>query len=368
MKTIKVIFKLCLLSLVLISCDGSDSDELKEILDRFENGIIVSAEGNFGVKDGSISFVSSDYSVASNFVYDGVNGAQLGGLIQSIAFNGENAYVVLNDVNSIVVLDRYTFKKKAIITEGLENPRYMAFANGKGYVTNWGDSSVITDEFVAVVDLELNKVTSSISVANGPEQIVSKDNKLYVSNRGGTGWGTAYNNLISVIDASTNNITATIEVKDAPDDLVFNSVGNLVVLSQGEQSSWVEGEGGVWYPEVETIAAIQTIDLSTNTVSISIEFAEGVHPNLLDTDNGKIYYHIGYSGVYAIDEAAVELSQNAAITTENLYGMSVDNDKIYGVQYSFEALSKLFITDVNTSSTLYSTAVGLGASKVYFNE
>ncbi|WP_152286463.1 YncE family protein [Flavicella marina] len=355
------------MSLVLISCNENDSDELKEILDRFENGIIVSAEGAWQAKDGSISFVSSDYSVASNFVYDGVNGAKLGGLIQSIAFNGENAYVVLNDVNTIVVMDRYTFKKKAIITEGLENPRYMAFANGKGYVTNWGDSNVITDEFVAVVDLELNKVTSSISVSNGPEQIVSKNNKIYVSNRGGTGYGTAFNNLISVIDASTNNITSTIEVKDAPDDLAFNSAGNLVVLSQGEET-WAQDNEENWYVARESIGAIQTIDLSTNTVSISIEFADGVHPNLLDTDNGKIYYHIGYSGVYAIDEAAVELSQNAAITTENLYGMSVDNDKIYGVQYSFEALSKLFITDVNTSSTLYSTAVGLGASKVYFNE
>ncbi|MEI6864557.1 DUF5074 domain-containing protein [Flavicella sp.] len=368
MKTTKLIFKLFLLSIVFISCTEDDSSDLTELLDTYENGIIVSAEGSYGSKDGSLSFIAGDYSTASNFVYKSVNGAQLGGLIQSVAFNGDDAYIVLNDANSIVVVDRYTFVQKAVITDDLNNPRYMAFANGKGYVTNWGDSNVVTDEFIAVVDLALNKVESTFEISNGPERIVSKNNILYVSNKGGTGYGTPYNNIVSVIDTDANNRISTIIVKDAPDDLVFNSVGNLVVLSQGEESSWVEGDNGIWYPEVETIAAIQTIDISSNTLISTIEFTEGIHPNLLDVDGGNIYYHINYSGVFSIEENATELSQGDAITTDKLYGMTVKEGKLYGVQYSFEALSKLTITDVNSKSTLYSTAVGLGASKIYFNE
>lgn len=366
MKATKLIFKLFLLSLVFISC--TEDDKIDDILKRFENGIIVSSEGNWQAKDGSLSFVARDYSASSNFVYEGVNGAKLGGLIQSIAFNGSDAYIVLNDVNTIVIVDRYTFVKKAIITTELSNPRYMAFANGKGYVTNWGDADNTTDDFIAVVDLDVNKVTSTFSISNGPERIISNGNKLYVSNKGGTGTGTAYNNVISVIDTDANNAISTIEVKDAPDELVFSSAGDLVVLSQGEQSSWVKGDDGIWYAEVETLAAIQTIDITSNTVNSTIEFAVGVHPGLLDVDGGNIYYHIGYTGVFSIAESATELSQEPAIATDNLYGMTIKDGKLYGVKKTFETLSELIITDVTSKSTLYSTAVGLGASKIYFNE
>lgn len=365
MKTTKLIFKLFLLSLVFISCNEDSAPT--EILDTFENGIIVSAEGAWKAKDGSISFVSEDYGLSKNFLYEGVNGAKLGGLIQSIGFNGDDAYIVLNDVNTIVVADRYTFLKKAVITTGLTNPRYIAFANGKGYVTNWGDADNVSDEFIAVIDLDSNKVESSFSISNGPERILTIGNKLYVGNRGGTGSGTAFNNIITVIDLDNNNSISTIQVNDAPDELVLSSTGNLVVLSQGEQT-WAQDDENNWYVARESIGAIQTIDLSTNTVSSSIEFAEGIHPNLMDVDGGNIYYHIAYSGVFSIAEDAVQLSLDTAISTDNLYGMSVKNGKIYGVQYSFEDLSKLIITDVNSKSALYSTAVGLGASKIYFNE
>jgi len=366
MKTTKLIFKLFLLSLVFVACDEDTTPS--EILDTFENGIIISAEGAWKAKDGSISFVSEDYSMSTNFLYKGVNGSKLGGLIQSIGFNGDDAYIVLNDVNTIVVADRYTFLKKAVITTGLTNPRYIAFANGKGYVTNWGDADNINDEFIAVVDLESNKVESTFSISNGPEQIVSQGSKLYVSNRGGTGSGTAYNNVVSVIETDAANAISTIEVNDAPDDMVFNAAGNLVVLSQGEQSSWAQDENGIWYAQIETTAAIQTIDVSSNTVSSTIEFGVGVHPNLLDIDGSNIYYHIGYIGVFSIADDATELSEEAAILTDNLYGMSVKDGKVYGVLKTFEELSELIITDATSKSKLYSTAVGLGASKIYFNE
>ena len=67
MKTTKLIFKLFLFNLVLISCNDNDKPGLEEFLDRYENGIMISSEGNFGDKDGSLSFVAGDYSFLQIF-------------------------------------------------------------------------------------------------------------------------------------------------------------------------------------------------------------------------------------------------------------------------------------------------------------
>ncbi len=48
----------------------------------------------------------------------------------------------------------------------------MTFANGKGYVTDWGDGGSATDDVVAIINLATNTVESSISVGEGPEQII----------------------------------------------------------------------------------------------------------------------------------------------------------------------------------------------------
>jgi len=65
------------------------------------------------------------------------------------------------------------------------------------------------DDFVAVIDLATNTVESTIPVSEGPEHIESIDGKLYVSHKGGYGYGTT----ISVIDAA-NTVASTITVGD----------------------------------------------------------------------------------------------------------------------------------------------------------
>ncbi|MGY0426734.1 MAG: YncE family protein, partial [Polaribacter sp.] len=151
MKITKLIFKLLVLSTIFTSC-SNESPEIPELSGNYNNGIIISAEGAFGNKDGSISYVNENLNrLATNFIYTGVNDAQLGGLIQSITFSDTEAYIILNDVNTIIVADRYTFKKITEIKTGLKNPRYMAITNGKGYVTNWGDGADTSDDFLAII-------------------------------------------------------------------------------------------------------------------------------------------------------------------------------------------------------------------------
>ncbi|WP_343329883.1 cell surface protein [Polaribacter staleyi] len=362
MKITKSIFKLFIISLVFTSCSNND-EEFPEITGNYKDGIIVSAEGGFGNKDGSISYVNENLNrLATNFIYTGVNNAQLGGLIQSISFTDTEAYIILNDVNTIVVADRYTFEKITEINTGLNNPRYMATANGKGYITNWGNPSDITDDYLAVIDLATNTIESTtISLDNGVERILAKDNKLYVSHKGA--WSS--NNIISIVDLAANNTVEKIIVKDNPDELIFDVSGNLIVLSEGKPLTY--GGAPDYAVLTNTTSSISFINLSNNTITKEIEFSDNERASQMSYVNGEIYYYMGSEQkVFTINENDTTLATDG-IATGNIYGMSVKDNKLFTTSYSFTALSKLIVTDLSTKEVVYSSPVGLGASKIYFN-
>ncbi len=351
-----------LLSLFLFSCSDDDTREIEVVADqKFENGFFVSSEGNFGAKDGSMAYVSNDFSTTTNFAYNKVNDVQLGGLVQSITFGEKNAYVILNDANTIIIIDKVTLKQVAVVTSGLGNPRYMTIVGDKGYITNWGDGADTTDDYVAVLDLNTNRIdeASKISLANGVEQILNKDNKLYISHKGAFSTG----NIISVVDLGSNNAVTTITVKDKPDEMVIAENGQLVVLSEGNPTAF----GGAPLFEVleRTTAAIQFINTSTNEVDKEIIFSENVGAELMAYENGKIHYNVG-TKVFTIDDTATSLSSEAGIEVGNIYGMDVNDNKLYTVSFAFTSFSDLNIIDIATGAIEFSTAVGLGASKIYF--
>ncbi len=358
MKTSKLILNLFFLSLVIISCSD---DEIPEVFGDFENGLLISAEGNFGEKNGSMSYLGESLTgEPDNFIYQDVNGAQLGGLVQSVAFNGDDAYIILNDVNAIVVADRYTMEQKSVILSGLDNPRYMTFAGSKGYVTNWGAGFDTTDDYIAVVDLSSNTVEAeTISLANGVEQIVTHNAKLYITHKGAF----STNNIISVVDLNNDNEVTEITVLDNPDEIFVSNSGNLIVLCEGHTTYNAD------FSEILSVtnSAICFVDTNTNELTSHLEFPEGQKVSLMDYENETIYYYeSSTTTAYQMDETANNLPL-AGIGVGAIYGMSVEEDKLYTVTYDFVQLSELLIYDLNTKEEVYSAEVGLGASKVYFN-
>lgn len=231
----------------------------------------------------------------------------------------------------------------------------MAVANGKGYVTNWGDGFDTTDDFVAVINLETNSVESTIPMAEGPEQILVYANKLYVSHKGGYN----SNNIISVVDLATNAVN-TIPVNDVPDDMIINNSRELVVLCEGNQD-WAAGG--------ETTASIAKIDLSTDTVSDTFVFADGVHPAQMSYSNGNLYYQVNNS-IFKMTDFAPTLPTTSIINlgTITTYGMAVKADRLYVTDAKdYNSLGDLLIYDLNSNTKIHTFEVGLIASKIYFN-
>ncbi len=346
----------------VVSVDGetdlitSDSSITLNLNDNdsfaYENGILVMHEGNFFGGNASISFVTNDLSTVSNDIFNEVNQKALGDTAQSMGFDGDLAYIVVNNSQTVEVVNRYNFESLGTVDADLLNPRYIAFANGKGYVTNWGDGGNPVDDFVAVINLEDYTVESTISVPEGPEWIVANGNTLYVAHQGGFN----QNNIVSVIDATTNMLGTPITVADRPNSM------QLI----GEEL-WVLSGGNPAFTGNETAGQLDKINTTTNTVDDTFEFAVTEHPNYLSADGNTLYYLLG-GEVYTLATTDNALPTSAIITGVSFYDMSVNEGRLYGVDAKdFASNGSLEVYDLSSNSLLESLEVSLIPGAVYFN-
>ncbi|GAA4272376.1 DUF5074 domain-containing protein [Aquimarina gracilis] len=346
------------LGILLVSC-SSDDDGMELPKGDFDNGILISHEGTFGGVTGSVSFIPNDFSTIQNDIYNATNGEDLGVFQQSIGFNGDLAFIVVDNANTITVVNRYTFEKVSTITTGLSTPRYITFFNNKGYVTNWGDTASSTDDFIAVVNLTDYTVESTtIPVSEGPEQILERNGNLYVSHKGGFG----FNNVVTVINTS-NNQTQELIVGDKPDELAFDTAGDLWVLCEGRTT--FDADFNIIDQTPGTLVKINT---TTNVVDTTINFEGTNQPSLMTYSNGTIYFYLN-SAVYSMSETSTTLPTASIISGDfDFYGMQVNENKLYAVDagdFASSGIMKVF--DLSNNQETNSMTVGIVPAKIYFN-
>ena len=345
----------------LEDCDGDGFNNLTEcengtnpldaFLGAFENGILVTNEGPFGNGTGTVTFISDDYSTIDDTIFNDVNGSDLGNIVQSMGFSGDHAYIIANNSHKIEVVNRYTFETIATITEGLNNPRYFVAVGTNGYVTNWGDPFDETDDFVAIIDLTTNTVTSTISVTFGPEKIIESRGNIYVAHQGGY----SQNSILTIINAESNSFITTIEVGDVPNSMVI-SEGNLWVLCGGNPN-WTGNE---------TNGRLVKIDVNTNETVQAFDFELTEHPSSLTIDATNLIYSLG-GGVYSNDTSSASLPTNSIIDGF-FYAMTANDGKLYATDAGdFASNGSLIIYDLTTNTEMQTIEVGIIPGGVYFN-
>lgn len=362
MKTNKFLI-LALAALTFFTSCESDDDTIGDIPDpgteeAYSEGIFILNEGNFGSGNSSVSFLDTGMTEVSNGIFSEVNsGAALGDVAQSIGFYEDYAFIVLNVSNKIEVVDRNTFNSVATIAEGMQNPRFIAFAAGKAYVTNWGDGTNPDDDFVAVIDAETFEIEENISVVEGPEAIVEENGKLYVAHLGGY----SFNDKISVISSADNTVSEVITVGYRPNSLEIEN-GML----------WVTTAGLPSYAEEETAGKIVKIDLATGEIAEEYQFANATdHPGNLEVENNVIYYTLG-KAVYSFNSDE-DLPETAFLQLEevaSLYGFEVEGGNIYAASANqdFTGNGDLYIYNATTGALLHSFEVGINPNGIYFNQ
>jgi len=346
---------LVILSGVFITSCTSD-DDVSTPLGAYDNGVLILNQGNFGGGNSSISFWSNDFSTFEFNAFGSVNpSVPLGDTAQDLGFYSDKAYIVVNLSNTIQVVNRYTLEHLTTISNGLSNPRYIAFANGNAYVTNWGDGTNPNDDYVAVIDLTSNTVSSTLPVAEGPERILEHNNKLYVAHLGGFGFG----NSISVIQTN-NNTVSSIEVGDVPNSMVL--VNNDLYVLCGGKPSWADSE---------TSGSLAKIDLSTNTVTSALPFLLGNHPSNLVFHENKFYYTVD-SDVFSKTITANTIPSTPIFSTSpqgvyGVYSFAIANNKIYvGDATDYNSNGKVYIYSLIGTLENQQT-VGVIPGGFYFN-
>ncbi|WP_264534856.1 YncE family protein [Flavobacterium sp. N1736] len=355
MKRLNKLFLVTIISSAFFVSCSNDDDNTQEARGDYEGGLFIVNEGNIKKANGIVSYLSDDLQIENN-VFSLVNSGKVTGDVpESLGFNGDLAYLVVNNSNKIEVVNRYTFKSVATITANLNNPRFIAFANGKGYITNWGDPLLDTDDYVAVLDLATNVVSATkIPVVEGPEKIIENDGKLYVAHKGGYNQG----NSLTVINSATNTVVTNIVVGDVPSSLVKDN-GTLYVLCDGRP----------FYAAPETAGKIVKVNLSNNTITSTLTFPDLTHPGFMDINNNKIYYTID-SNVYTTATTAATLPTIQTFKAEKvttLYGFAVKNDKIYLADAgNYQDPGNIYIYSL-TGTFTKEFSVGIIPNGFYFN-
>lgn len=355
MKFSKLVLVALVSSVFFVSCTNNDDD--KDVpLGNYDNGALILNQGGFGKGNSSVSYLSNDFLTQQNNIFSLVNPTiTLGDVGQDIGFNGDLAFIVLNVSNKIEIVNRYTMKHIATISKGLDNPRYIAFSNGKGFVTNWGDGNNKTDDYVAVVNLS-NYSTTKIPVAEGPERIIANNNKLYVAHEGGFNFG----NEISIIDGATNTVATKVAVGDVPDSLEMSN-SSLYIICSGKPS----------YSGAETVGRLVKLNVSNNTVSSTINFPAKSHPSNLDIVNSDVFYTVD-SAIFKSTLSATTLPTTPLFTTiaQGVYGVysfAINNNKIYvGDAGDYNSNGKIYIYSI-TGTLEKNYTVGIIPAGFYFN-
>lgn len=337
-----------------VACSDDDFVEVTKA-EAYENGILIANEGGYSTPTSEVSFVSSDLGIFDNKIYGKNNNSEvLGNVLQSIGFNGENAYLVSNVPNKIDIVNRYNFKKQGTVTANLNSPRYIAFSGSQYFVTN--------NNFFDVMKLNIyntanNSFVTSISFPRAAEKVVEAGGRIVVQTDGVT-YQTAppYGELatgysLTIVNPSTNTVASTITLPSngiIRDLISYN--GSAYVLASGSTASY-----------------IYKIN-PTNGTFTTTTLAGLAQAQKLRIDANKFYFNDSSNKIFSMDMNSTTVPTTPIVTSPGtLYGFNVIDGRIFASDASFTGDSKVYIYNANNGSQLKTLNTGIGTNGFYKN-
>jgi len=348
MKTL-LLKSLIILLVVFTSCNGDDEAAPRG---AYDNGVIVTNEGNFGSANSSVTFYDRKSGETDQTIFQTVNNVSpLGDVLQSAASNQGLIYLVVNNSNKVEVVNAFTFESEYTMS-GLQQPRYVAFMNGKGYLTQWvsfSDPGVVT-----VFDPETGDKESNIEVGFSPEAIVAINNKLYVTE--------AFGNQLHIVDLDDDNTVSTLTIGDGASEMVVDGDNNIWIACEGGTDENFEplDNGSIYHIDTQTDQIATTIDVNTNY--------EG---ELAVSGNGQSVFFFLDNSVFTFDISNISLGDPLFTVSEatSLYSIGVHpgSDIIYVADSKgFSDDGEVFRYDMN-GDLIDSFTTGVGPNGFLFN-
>lgn len=312
---------------------------------QYNAGVVIANEGNYGQSNASVSYYDPATHQVSNGIYASANDNEaVGDVLQHVGFHENKAYLVVNNSNKVIVVNRASFVKEAEVTEGISVPRYIAFAADKFFVTNTGDSTV------GVYNVSDNSFVSSISLGGSMDNLVAVGDKVYVMQ---AAWGTG--NSVAVIDANDLSVSSTITLADGLQRITADEDYVYAVCGSGDSHS-----------------AFFKIDAATDSVISTFTTDDYTAGSKMAVDSDFVYTISG-NNIYAFGVDATAFPADPVITvTDNswstLYGFGVGQGFVLTSDaMGFTEASSITAYLASSYTPIGTLSGGMGTNGFYLN-
>ena len=302
----KYIFKNQLWAIVLLVFAFSCNDGGEEPLGKYDTGVLIMNEGNFGTNDGEVFHLDPSTGTLTQNIFELENSRPFAGLLEDMVLEEGRLYLVAN-TGKVEIVNPGDFKSVGAVIGDLNQPRSLATASGKLFISDYGpyDASYNTpDSYISVVSgLDGGTVKKKIEVSNKPEDLFTNGKFVWVAG--------SEEGKIEIVDADAETVTKTIEVEGSP--VLFFEQGGEVWLYTVDSDK-------VYFLSLnlsgQTVKEVKSFDIANATGRIAIgedgklylvtstgwpDYQDGVAvvsttDNSVDTDwtTGSGFYGIGY--------------------------------------------------------------------------
>lgn len=310
---------------------------------QYDNGVLVANEGNYGTSNADVSYIDQDTYEITNNIYQAVNNEPLGDVLQHIRIHEDKAYLVLNNSNKIVIVDRASFEKIGVITEEISLPRYIGVANDKIFVSNSQGG------YVSIYNLEDRSYITKVENLGTINNVEVAGNYVFVQ-KGNWGGG----NSVAAIDATTNTLNSILEVEEGINGIVTN--GNyLYTLSSSTNGTFINKIDAT---DLSIVATLLAEDI---TGAGNIAYAEG-----------KIYFTGNNTDVFSVEDNLMTEPSLVTSVPDNswstFYGFGVvENYILTSDSNGFTQASIIRAYNKETGSLVATFNAGIGSNGFYDN-
>lgn len=332
----------------LTSCDQDDPMP-DEPIKSFDNGVFISCEGAFGQGNAVVYFLDLARSEYVPEIYRTINQKPVGDVLQSMQFENDKAYMVVNNSGKIIEVEKETFQETGSIS-GLNSPTEIEIENGKGYI-----GSLYSDH-ILVADMVGLTITDTLYLGEQSNFIREEDNHLWVLSQ--SEYQGRVKNHVYHINLS-NGVVDSLAVGANPLHWAFGEDDELFVYCQGTEA----GDN----PSIYTINTVNhtvegKTDLDVNAGFFSRLAYDDYSDRLLVQLADGIYTYQSQGNIS--DSPLIPLQD-----VEFVYAMDVDpnNGRIYlGDARDFASAGGVLI--FTNEGELFATIpqVGIGPNHFYF--
>lgn len=346
----KYIFKPQLWALVLALFAFSCQDRGEKPLGKYETGVLILNEGNFGTNDGEIYHYNPSLRALTGQVFELENSRPFAGLLEDLVLEEGRLYLVAN-TGKIEIVAPENFKSIGAVTGNLDQPRSLATASGKLFVSDYGpyDANYQTpDSYVAVISgLDGGSVKTKIEVSDKPEDLFVSGKNVLVACASGK---------VEVIDADSETLIKTISIP-------------------GKPTQFLEYGGKLWvYSYQSTQVSFHAIDLGSLQVGeVKSRALSKATSRIALGDGGQVYVVTSTGWPNYEDAVALVSLENEQVNPAwkngtGFYGIGYDRERqeVYLANAKgFQGNGEVVIYQKD-GTQLYSMEVGRGPSGFLF--